>query len=544
MFKNMKIGLRLALGFCLLIGFMILIIIVSINQMAASHDKLDRIVKINSVCVQSANGMIADVREVSIAMRTALLFKDTEKAREIRSAIAENRKVYDDNLKKVKELTPSDDTAAVGMISKVKASQEISRALNNDVLDLAVAGKHSEAFGLMTGKASPAVGQWIENVDDLVRHSETRTALRYDEANIAQENARTFMYLIGAVAIVLALAIAIFLTLGIIRPLRASVNAANMIASKNLTVELSADKKRGDELGDLLRSLSSMGETLREQIQGIQEAVNTLISSSSEILAATTQVASGTAENAFAIGETTTTVEEVRQAAQLSSDKAKNVSDSAQRVSQVFQSGKKAVEEAAAGMLAVRGQMEAITRTIVSLSEQGQSIGGIIASVSDIADQSNLLAVNAAIEAARAGEQGKGFAVVAQEIKNLAEQSKQATGQVRTILGEIQKATAAAVLVTEQGGKAVDAGAQQSTRSSEAIDALMASSGEAVQAAIQIVASSQQQVVGMNQIGTAMENINQAGSETAASMKQAEITAKNLYELGQKLKGTVEQFKV
>src|SRR3989339_624365 len=459
MFKNMKIGLRLALGFCLVIGFMILIIIVSINQMAASHDKLDRIVKINSVCVQSANGMIADVREVSIAMRTALVFKDTEKAREIRSAIAENRKVYDDNLKKVKELTPSDDTAAVGMISKVKASQEISRALNNDVLDLAVAGKHSE----------------------------TRTALRYDEANIAQENARTFMYLIGAVAIVLALAIAIFLTLGIIRPLRASVNAANMIASKNLTVELSADKKRGDELGDLLRSLSSMGETLREQIQGIQEAVNTLISSSSEILAATTQVASGTAENAFAIGETTTTVEEVRQAAQLSSDKAKNVSDSAQRVSQVFQSGKKAVEEAAAGMLAVRGQMEAITRTIVSLSEQGQSIGGIIASVSDIADQSNLLAVNAAIEAARAGEQGKGFAVVAQEIKNLAEQSKHATAQVRTILNDVQKATSAAVMATEQGSKAVDAGVKQSVQAGEAIQGLAESSGEAVQAAIQIV---------------------------------------------------------
>jgi len=147
-------------------------------------------------------------------------------------------------------------------------------------------------------------------------------------------------------------------------------------------------------------------------------------------------------------------------------------------------------------------------------------------------------------EAARAGEQGKAFAVVAQEIKSLAEQSKQATTQVRTILNDVQKATSAAVMATEQGSKAVEAGVKQSAQAGEAIRVLAESSTEAVQAATQIVASSQQQVVGMNQIGTAMENVNQAGAETAASMKQAETAAKNLHELGQKLKGMVEQFKV
>ena len=187
--------------------------------------------------------------------------------------------------------------------------------------------------------------------------------------------------------------------------------------------------------------------------------------------------------------------------------------------------------------------MDAIAQTVVRLSEQTQSIGGIIASVTEIADQSNLLAVNAAIEAAKAGEQGRGFAVVAQEIKNLASQSKQATLQVRNILNDVQKATGAAVMATEQGSKAVEAGVKQSAKAGEAILMLSESINEAVQATTQIVSSSQQQVVGMDQIGVAMQNINQAGAETAVSMVQSEKAAKNLNDLGQKLKDMVERFK-
>jgi len=299
-------------------------------------------------------------------------------------------------------------------------------------------------------------------------------------------------------------------------------------------------KKYRDQLEDMVKQRTA---DLSNVLMEVRETINVLVSSSNQILTATTQVASGTAETAAAITETSTTVEEVQQAARQSAEKAKNVVNSAQQVAKVSQKGQKAIEETVTGMNRIREQMDSIAQTVVRLSEQSQSIGGIIASVTEIADQSNLLAVNAAIEAAKAGEQGRGFAVVAQEIKNLAGQSKQATSQVRNILNDVQKATGAAVMATEQGSKAVEAGVKQTEQTSEAILILAESINEAVQAATQILASSQQQVIGMDQIGVAMQNINQAGTETAVSMVQSEKSAKNLNDLGQKLKEMVERFK-
>jgi len=356
------------------------------------------------------------------------------------------------------------------------------------------------------------------------------------------------LMILGTGTLLFCLTMVIILNKTIAKPLGQVTAIVSKISSRDDLMTAIPIDDRKDEVGLLAQAFRRMMSNLRNStselakvLSEVKETVNTLTSTSSEIQAATVQVASGTAENAAAIGQTTATVEEVRQAAQLSAQKAKNVSDSAQRVEQVSRTGQKAVEEASAGMGHIRGQMDSIAQTIIRLSEQSQSIGGIVASVADIADQSNLLAVNAAIEAARAGEQGKAFSVVAQEIKSLAEQSKQAATEVRTILNDIQKVTSAAVMATEQGSKAVESGLKQSGQAGESIRVLAESVGEAVQAAMQIVASSQQQVVGMNQIGTAMENVNQSGAETAVSMRQVETAAKNLSELAQKLKGIVDR---
>jgi methyl-accepting chemotaxis protein len=291
-------------------------------------------------------------------------------------------------------------------------------------------------------------------------------------------------------------------------------------------------------------SLENMLENLREMTREISEGVSVIASSSTEILATISQVAASASETATAVSETSTTAEEVKQTAHVSSQKAKAVQVTAQNASGVSEKGRIAAAETLEGMNRIQEQMESITESVVRLSEQGQAIGEIIATVYDLAEQSNLLAVNAAIEATRAGEYGKGFAVVAQEVKSLAEQSREATRQVRTILMEVQKATSAAVIATEQGTKAVAAGLKQATDAGESIGGLTGSVGEAAQAAVQIAASSQEQLVGMDQIATAIANIRQATTQNMAGTRQLEASAQNLQELGGRLKVLVSRQRV
>jgi methyl-accepting chemotaxis protein len=360
---------------------------------------------------------------------------------------------------------------------------------------------------------------------------------------ISIQDLQNYVIIYGLIALVTGVVIAMFLNQIIANPLKEISRVAERVGAGDLTANISPDGRR-DEVGALAQTFHNMVENLQGVTRQIREGVNVLASSANEILVSTTQVASGAAETATAVSETSATVEEVKQTAQVSSQKAKDVSERARKTAQVSQDGKKSAEDSIAGMIHIRQQMEAIAESITSLSEQSQAIGEIIATVNDLAEQSNLLAVNASIEAAKAGEQGKGFAVVAQEVKSLADQSKQATAQVRTILSDIQKAISTAVMATEQGGKAVEAGVKQSTEAGESIRLLADSMAASTQAATQIAASSHQQSVGMDQVALAMENIKQASMQNVASAKEIASAAQSLHELGQRLKQMVEHYQL
>jgi methyl-accepting chemotaxis protein len=261
-------------------------------------------------------------------------------------------------------------------------------------------------------------------------------------------------------------------------------------------------------------------------------------------MASVTQLASTSVETATSVSETTTTVEEVKQTAEVSSFKAKEVSDKAANSAAISLQGETAIENAIEGMYGIQKQMESIANIIVRLSEQSQTISEITSSVNEIAEQSNLLAVNAAIEAAKAGEQGKGFGVVAQEIKNLSERSKEANLQIRNILRDVQKSISTAVMATEEGNKVVNEGLKLNSISGESIKALSESVNDSVNAAIQIAASSIQQLEGMDQIATAMESIKEASLQASTSTQQSAVAVKDIQQMAENLSRLMKQYKM
>lgn len=267
----------------------------------------------------------------------------------------------------------------------------------------------------------------------------------------------------------------------------------------------------------------------------LRETTGVLASSAAEILAATSQQASGATESSAAVAETVATVEQVAQIAEQTSQRAKAVAEAARQAAEIGVAGRRVIESSTESMAAVREQVESIAESIVALAEQAQAIGEIIATVNDIAEQTNLLAINAAVEAARAGDQGRGFSVVAGEIKNLAEQSKKATVQVRQILGQIQRATTAAVMSTEQGTKQVGSTVKQVAEAGQTIQTLADAVTEAAKAAAQIMASAGQQAAGMSQIRQAMASVHDATQQMLASTRQSERAAEELNGLGGRL---------
>jgi methyl-accepting chemotaxis protein len=223
------------------------------------------------------------------------------------------------------------------------------------------------------------------------------------------------------------------------------------------------------EFTTLAANLNQMVVSLGEITGKVRAESQNINSAAAQILAAVTQHTSSVSQQAAAVTETTATVDEMRAAAEQTANKANEVADLAQTSVQVGEDGARTVDDIVRAMEHIRERVEAISHDMLGLSEQTQQIGEITAAVNDIADQSKLLALNATIEAAKAGEQGKGFAVVAAEVRNLADQSKQATARVRGILGEIQKATHAAVLATEQGTKGVETGMALAQRAGQGI---------------------------------------------------------------------------
>jgi methyl-accepting chemotaxis protein len=271
----------------------------------------------------------------------------------------------------------------------------------------------------------------------------------------------------------------------------------------------------------------------------LTRTINTLASSSSQISATIEQQERIASQQAASVNETTTTMDELEASCRQAAEQAKAALTAAQQALGLAQGGTQAVEETLEGMFTLEKKVGAIAEQIVYLSEQADQIGSISQLVSDLANKTNMLALNSSVEAVRAGEHGKGFSVVANEIRKLADQSEKSAEKISTLVSEIQSAINSTVMVTDEGTKTVATGVDTARKTNQAFAGVADAVNKVVLNNQQISLNLKQQVDAMQQIVEAMETVNKGAKETASGISQTKSGTEQLNEAALVLKRIV-----
>ncbi|MGY2047737.1 methyl-accepting chemotaxis protein [Methylobacterium sp. JK268] len=376
----------------------------------------------------------------------------------------------------------------------------------------------------------------IEGLQEQIR------ATQNDRLALAQRNATLALWGGTLLTLLICLAIGIAINRIIVRPIGGVVRFVERVGTGDLTGRVATAGR--NEVGRLGTTLNAMVAGLADLARTNRSATNNLNAAAAEIRASAQQQAASVEEQFAAVQETAATVDEIAHSGVQITKRAQEVIATAQATAQTARAGLQAAADTAEAMDGIREQGEAVAGNIVSLSEKTQAIGEIIATVNDISERTHLLALNAAIEAAAAGEAGRSFAVVAAEMKGLADQAKEATGQVRALLGEIQRGVNTSVMLTEEAVKRAGAGKERTDATVRTIEEMAARAEEGAQTFQQIVASTNQQQLGIEQVMGALQNIRQASQQTAAGTRQVEMAAANLSELARELLALADRYQV
>jgi methyl-accepting chemotaxis protein len=486
-FLNFKTRGKMIIGFVVIVIATILFSVISYTN----HRRMSNVVEENSLLDTLAyelTGLRADENRLRALSLEALFYPERLKSSDIQTKIEQKQL---DILQKTKGLDSLLKAYPDQMILMNELEADVKKYVSNreKMLTLITEGETESAMKLVNEEQDIL----YEQIRSKSIQIETNLLSMKDKTHALSQKAERIvvlqLFILGSILVILVISIAIW-TLRIVR-------------------KISEEIKSGVEI---------------------------LGTASADILSAVTEISAGAAETATAVTETTTTIEEVRQTAMVSNQKAQSLMESSQKASDSADKGRDSVKKLTSAIQHIDSQMHLISDTVVKLSEQNRAIADITSTVADIADQSNLLAVNAAIEAAKAGEHGRGFTIVAQEIRSLADQSKRATQQVKEILNEINKSVNSTVGVTDQGAKSVDEGIRRVKESGEVIDILADNVEDAVEAAIQISSSTRQQMAGMDQIVPAMENIKRASEQNVTGINHTQDTAQKIHQLGRNLK--------
>jgi methyl-accepting chemotaxis protein len=497
MLKNMKIGVRLGLGFGLVVLLLMGTLGISALRMGELNQRLQLVVADQFPKTVVANNVIDLVAEESVLIRDTIMGSGKGDRDELLALIGENSDKITALLNRYRSLITNDDEQLMfTSVMEARAAYATGRAALFELLNT---DQDVDAMELLETETDALKAVYVTSVQDLIEFQSESVLEAGEAATELFERTALLMGVLAIIGALLAAVIAFFVTRSVTRPLGVAVNAAQALANGDLTVKVEADSR--DEAGQLLAAMGEMVGKLSQIISDVRGSADSLSSASDQVNATAQSLSQASSEQAASVEETSASIEQMTASIGQNAENAKVTDGMASKASKEAVEGGGAVKEMVQAMKAIAAKI------------------GII---DDIAYQTNLLALNAAIEAARAGDHGKGFAVVAAEVRKLAERSQVAAREIGDVAGS-------SVTLAERAGQLLDEIVPSINKTSDLVQ--------------EIAAASEEQSSGVAQVNVAMNQLNQLTQQNASASEELAATAEEMSGQAEQLQKVMEFFR-
>jgi len=511
--SHTRIGTRLAAAFAIVLLLAVIATTVGLvnarHQASATRDMMEKPL--------AKERLVSDwyVLMYSAIARTELIARSKDASLPVVFAdvIAASSKRGAELMGQVKELVASDEERA--MFDQIVTLRANYQKLKTDVGNARKDGDDAAAEKLFTGQFVPAAKAYTVAVEGLLSHQRKAiddTAHAIDAAN---DRANQLLLILTILMVSIGSLAAWIISRSITVPLKAAVDIAATVADGDLTTRFDAPTQRS-EIGELMTALKGMNDSLRSVVSQVQTGTRTIANASHEIAAGNMDLSQRTEEQASSLEETASSMEELTSTVRQNADNARQANQLAKTASAVAEQGGAIVSQ--------------VVDTMGTINDSSRKIYDIISVIDGIAFQTNILALNAAVEAARAGEQGRGFAVVASEVRNLAQRSAAAAKEIKELIGNS----------VDQ----VDIGSKLVQQAGSTMDDVVASVRRVTDIMGEITSASAEQSMGIDQVNTAITQMDQVTQQNAALVEEAAAAAASMQDQAERLAEVASSFRL